>query len=230
MSASAKQKKIDDLLSRTQEGLKHGHWFEAERLALKALAMSRQEQDFDRMASAVPPLQEARRQRLQLALEVNKITVIDSPIHEEMKIKPGCYLVQPPQVGLDARRLRLAALNHDIPVAVICREPLSREKLTPVVAISPNTTVRVKVSAPARPNSPSMSWFVAALRALGDWAIESLDTTLPIIRRIDALLELLDALPEHENLHLALESACRTAYETNARVKNPAGAGKTKLG
>lgn len=226
MTATAKQKRMEDLLAKAQDALRRSAWFEAERLSMKTLAMARQEQDFERMSQVVPPLWEARRQRSQLAMQGSRVTVIDAPINDESKIKPGCYLFQPPQVGLDARRLRLAALHQEVPVAVVCREPLTRTKLTPVVAISPNTTLRVKVQPPGRPKSPSMSWFAGALKALGDWAIESLDTTLPVIRQIDALLDFLDALPEHENLHLALEAACREAHDTKAREKV---AGKAKV-
>ncbi len=232
MAATAKQKKIDELLSKARESLRIEAWFEAERLAMKAMAMARQEQDFDRMARMVPALQECRRQRLQEAQSSGKVVVIDEPITEDMKIKKGCYVVQPPQVGLDARRLRMVALRAEVSVAVICREPLTQLKTTPIVAISPSRTLRVKVDPPTKPESPNMSWFSAALRSLGDWAIESMDTTMPVIRRIDALLEMLDALPEHENLHHALEAACREAHETDAREKAPPGmrpGAKTKI-
>jgi hypothetical protein len=116
--------------------------------------------------------------------------------------------VQPPQVGADARRLRVTAFEHGVAVAVLCREPLTQLKLTPVVAISPGSTVRAKVRPPKSADKPDLPWFIAALDALGVAAIESVDPTMPPSRRVDALLERLDALPEHEGLHHALQQAC----------------------
>lgn len=232
MPGSAKQKKIDELLEKNREALRHNACFEAERVALKALVMARQDHDFARMAACVPPLLEARRLRMQHAVDAGVVTVIEGPITDDMKVKPGCYIVQPPQVGSDARRLRTAALNSEVPVAVVCREPLTRQKLAPIVAISPGSTLRVRIDPPARDNPPSMAWFVGALEALGDWAIESLDATLPIIRRIDSLIEFLDALPEHENLHFALEAACREAQqnqEAQAAQKASKPGGKARI-
>src|SRR5262245_9633878 len=111
MADSPKPKKISDLLEKVHESLKRSAWFEAERIALKALAMARQAQDFHEMSLVIPRLQEARQQRTQKAVSAarNKIAVIDGPITEDMKIRAGCYLVQPPHVGSDARRFRLMA-------------------------------------------------------------------------------------------------------------------------
>ena len=84
---------------------------------------------------------------------------------------------------------------------------------------------------PAKLDAPDVAWFVSALEALGDWALESMDATLPVTRKIEALLEHIDALPEHENLHLALEAACREAHTAQSREKAaPAkGIGKSKV-
>ena len=99
MTMASQQRKIDDLMDKVSESLIRTAYFEAERMATKAMGMARQENDFERMARIVMPLLEARRQRLQQALTVKKVVVLDQEITEEMKIKPGCYLVQPPLVG-----------------------------------------------------------------------------------------------------------------------------------
>jgi hypothetical protein len=231
MPGSVKQKKIDEISQKVRDALQRSAWFEAERLAMKALMMARAEQDFERMAGVAPLLWESRRQRMSAAMRGVKIKIVSEPVTEDMKVERGCYLVQPPQVGSDARRLRLAAFTAEVPVIVLCREPLTRTKLVPVVAISPNSTLRVKVDPPAKSSAPDRAWFTAALQALGDAAIEALDPTLPVDRRIDSLVEDLDALPEHENLHLALEAACRQAHEeSQAAAKSPPkSAAKSKI-
>src|SRR6185503_7468160 len=178
MSANVKHRKIDELMEKASESLVRTAYFEAERMAEKALLMARQDRDFERMARIVLPLQESRRQRLQLALDGGKVRPLIKPITEDMKIEKGCYLVQPPNVGADARRLRLAALAAEVPVAVLCREPLTQTKLVPLVAISPGATIRTKVPPPRNAEHPELPWFVEALEALGDFAIESIDSTL----------------------------------------------------
>jgi hypothetical protein len=239
MAGAAKQKKVDDLVEKVSESLRRGLVFEAERMAEKALAMAKQEQDFLRMASIIDPLWEARRERFRQAIEHRTpagrtITVISQAFSEEMKIKPGCYLVQPPQVGAEARRLRLAAIQQEIPVAVLCREPKTRAGLVPVVAISPGSTLRVRIQGPADLERVDLEWFLDALEALGDWAVESIDPEMLPSRAVDALLDYLDALPEHENLHRALQVACRKAHETRdiekpVASKSPAAISKTKI-
>jgi hypothetical protein len=225
-------RKIEELVDQASESLARGMLFEAERIAEKALLMSRQHDEYERMAQIVPVLKDARRARLKQALSVGKVTVVDMAITEDMKVEPGIYLIQPPQVGSDARRLRLAAFTNDIPVAVLCREPLTKTRLIPIVAIGPGCTVRTKVKPPPTKEragksgdvSPAdlLHWFVSALNELGSCAIEGVDPTLPPSRRVDALLDGLNAVPEHETLHDALAAACKLA----ATDPPPAGAQK----
>ena len=132
------------------------------------------------------------------------------PYTEDMPLKPGCYLVQPPSVGADARRLRLAALRREIPIAIMCREPKSRMGLCPVVAIG-QVTVRARIEPPKDWDKPDHKWFVGAMEQLGDAAIEMLDTGLELDRQVDFLLAALDAVPDHEKLHQVLAEVCREA-------------------
>ena len=70
--------------------------------------------------------------------------------------------------------------------------------------------MRTKIDPPADPEAPDLEWFANAMEELGDFAIESLDPALTTIRRLDALIGRLEAIPLHENLHQALEATCRT--------------------
>lgn len=216
MTLASQRQKIDDLMDKASESLARTAYFEAERMAQKALGMARQENDFHRMARIVMPLLEARRQRFQMALDVKKVVVLDGEVTEEMKIKPGCYLVQPPLVGADARRFRLSALHREIPVAVVCREPLTQLGLCPIVTIAPAGSIRTKIEPPKKPDRPDMAWFAMALEELGNFAIESIDAQLAPERRVDVLISHLDGIPEHEGLHRCLEEACRAAHEAFA--------------
>jgi hypothetical protein len=162
-------------------------------------------------------LQEARRQRLQQAFDAKKVFILNSGVVEEMRILPGCYIVEPPLVGADARRLRLAALRDEIPVAVLCREPINRMGLCPVVAIG-GVTVRTRIQPAKNPDKPTLSWFANALEELGAFAIETVDAGHDLDKQIDDLLAKLDAHPDHEGLHQTLADLCRRAAKGFTRT------------
>lgn len=229
MSSAARSKKINQLAAKPVESQPVSPNFEPERMAFRALMTARQENDFERMAQLVASLNKARQARLNKALGVGKVTVIEESITPETTIKPGCYLVRPPQVGADARRLRLAAFDQGVPVAVLCHEPLTKTKLTPVVAVGAAAIMRTKVPTPQNPAKPDLIWFAAAMSELGDAAIESLDPEMAPIRQVDALLDMLEALPEHENLHVALTEACAEARKQRDQAqRSKAAAAKAK--
>ncbi len=210
MSSNPQHEKASDLMERAEAALRRSKWFEAERAAQRALELARREDDFDSMARIVLPLQECRRLRLQAAMATKKLRILEGDITDEMKVAPGCYLVQPPAVGADARRLRLAALRQESPVGVLCREPLTQLGLCPVVAIG-QVTVRIRLDPPKNWDKPDLKWFAATMEGLGNGAIDMLDTGLELDRQIDFLLDALDSVPDHEKLHQLLAAKCKEA-------------------
>ena len=219
MNASPRHEKVDEIMERAEAALRRSQWFEAERLAHRAVELARAQEDFALLARVALPLQEARRQRVQEAVGTKKLFVLDADITEEMPIKVGCYLVQPPAVGADARRLRLAALRREIPVAVICREPRSRLGQCPVVAIG-QMTVRARIDPPKDWDKPDLKWFLGAMEELGDAAIQMLDTGMELDRQVDFLMAALDAVPDHEKLHQALAAVCKEAAKGFVRSQS----------
>jgi hypothetical protein len=200
-------------------------------MAVKALSMARHDSDFRSMAAILPLLKQIRQCRLKQAQTTGngskgRITMLRTPVTEDTKITRGCYVVSPPQVGADARRLRLAAFEAEVSIAVVCREPRTQSGLVPVVAISAGATVRVKIDPPDNDDKPSHEWLIGALNQLGEHAVASLDATMPAVRRVDALLERLDAVPENEGLHDALACACMDAANEPQSTKKSAAARK----
>jgi hypothetical protein len=172
MSVASQTRTIDDLTKQAAKALKRSRLFEAERLSLQALDLARDECDFERMASIVPTLYEARRQQIDTAADTGRMTILETPFSDEIKIKPGCYLVRPPLVGADARRFRLLAFGREVPVAVLCREPRAAIGLCPVVGLGGGATVRMKVDPPLDPDNPEIDWFLDAMDALGEAALD----------------------------------------------------------
>lgn len=209
MPTSKKPKSIDEIMEAASRALAETSYFEAERLCVKALARAFDQLDYEHMARILLPLQEARRQKRLAAIDTGKLTVVEAPIDPEAKIKPGCYLFQPPLVGADARAFRELADEREVPVLVVCREPKTRLGQWPVVMIGP-VTVRVRIDPPAN-EKPTIEWMIEAGETLGDDAIESVDRGREITSQVCDLYDRLQTCPEHEKLHQALEEACKQA-------------------
>ncbi len=191
--------------------LDSGAWFKAERLADEALQVARTRGDWAGMIELIDIIQAARLGRRDPSLVKGPVNVIDEAYEEGRVLEAGRWLVQPPLVGADARRLRVSTLEADVPVLVLCREPTTQAGLVPLVAIAPGSTIRTKVKPPTNDRKPTATWFQSGLNALGLAAIEMIDPGLAVDRRIDALLGALDAVPDSDGLHDALLEACNEA-------------------
>ncbi len=212
MSVASQSQLIDDLLGKATKAIAKEKCFEAERLAYEALDLARQDDDFERMAGIVPTLARVRLHRVDQVVRLGRIHVLDTPVEDSVTIEPACYLVQPPLVGDHARRFRLIALQHEIPVVVLCREPRIQIGLIPIVGLGTGATVRVKADPIPDAEHPDMDWYLHALDVLGEAAAE-LDPEMHVEKRIDLLLARLDAVPDHAGLHQYLLDTCREAAQ-----------------
>ncbi len=247
-SQTGKGDRVDALMEQASKALVARRYFEAERLAVSALRKAHTRRDYERMGRILLPLQEARRQKRDLAFDAAKsgaVFVVDAEVPSGRKLVPGCYLVAPPRVGLDGRQLREAADRREVPVIVTVREPTTRDGLWPVVALGP-VTVRAKVTPPTSPGKkgksggpkavaskgakpskagavtvgvdppPTPEWFLEANEHLGD-AGSALAIQSSPHARVDALMNALEAIPDHEKLHQRLMDAAREAQHAPVR-------------
>lgn len=222
-------------------------YFDCERLCVEALERAFMASDYERMSRILMPLEESRRQKRDLAYDTRDVYVVSGDIPAGRSLRPGCYLVVPPRVGVDGRLLREAANKKKVPAIVVVREPASRDGLWPVVSIGP-VTIRTKVVPPeataSRPNGetakrgrskapvandgspfaeplPSPEWFLRTNEQIGDKALAGIDPGMSPVARVEALFKCLQAHPDHEKLHQALAEACREAAKIPARVAKP---------
>jgi hypothetical protein len=202
-------KRLEAMMSRAEAAMKRSAWFEAERLALKALEAAREVEDFDFIARVCLPLQESRRQRMLMAIDAADGVRIFEHVEPEPVIEPGIIMVRPPAVAADARRLRIAALQQEVPIIVLTREPTNQLGLCPIVAIG-RITIRVRIEGPKNPEKPTTKWLLSSLEQLGDGALDAIQehASNPFYR-IDSILARLDSMPEHERMHQELAEACR---------------------
>lgn len=207
------------MMEEASAALTAGEYFDCEHIADEALHMAWQRQEYGEMARILLPLQEARRQRRLAAVDADHVRILESGLPSPGSVlQPGIYIVQPPQVGADAMALRHAALTQKIPVIALAVEPVTRMGLLPVVSVGP-VVLRTRVPQPARIDA---SWVLEAIDCLTSQAIAALDTTRPLGRQIDILVDDLDALPESELLHQRLMETCIAAARQPRDVTNPA--------
>jgi hypothetical protein len=219
---------IDTLMERASVALVATNYFEAEALCLKALLRAAAAFDFQRMARICLPLQEARRQKREEAVDTGRTFLLHALPKRGTPIEPGCYLLEPPAIGIEANTLREMCDRKKVPALVLCREPLTSAGKWPIVGVSgddrESLAVRVQVPPPRgfetehklngfhgpRPG-PDPAWFLATQEALGNAAIAKIKPDLPPDYRAADLLELLRAVPDHEKLHQALMAASAIA-------------------
>ncbi len=252
MTSRASANEVDALMERASASLARTRYFDAAEECLSALALARRADDFDRMARICLPLQEARRWIRQEALDTGRVTVVATPADLGAEPEPGCYLVQPPLIGIDARQIRQQAWARRICVFVLCREPRTRIDQWPIVGVG-ERVARVRIDPPPgtvrwtaesgvpRPMAGDLvtgpicvEWFAAAGEELGDRAIAEAhasagdDPPDPPAWIVDDFLDYLEACPEHEKFIQALAGACRDAIGTTTprdrRRRRPLGA------
>ena len=216
--------RIDEIMEQASQFLAQTKAIDAEFLCLRALDLAVKASDWERAARIVMPLQEARRLRRQNATDAGSVRLVDTQAQIRIKPEPGCYLFQPPLIAADARAYRESWLRRGVQLFVLTREPMTQAGLWPISAVGA-LSIRTKVPPPegvkAKDSGATrdeitraipVSWFQAAAEALGDAAIASVDPKEPAAHRVLDLIERLDAFPEHEKLHQALEKACHEAF------------------
>ncbi len=214
MTATLRQgQAIDDLMERASQLLQNTEYFECERTAMKALDRAWALRDFERMARICLPLQECRRQRRLVALDAGRAAVLTSFSGSAGSVAAGCYLLEPPLLGIDGHSFREQANRRQVPVVVLVREPLTRKGTWPIVGVGtgPSTPISIRVYVEPVTGTPTPEWFARTGEALGDAAIAKLDARMPAAWRVDDLLHYLDAVPDHEKLHQRLADECRLA-------------------
>jgi len=228
MTTAGAAKSIDDLMDHASQALAGAAYFEAEAACLKALKRARAADDFERISRIALPLQEARRQKRQLAVDSGVRVVLDR-VPRPKDLVPGCYLIQPPMIGVEARELRIALDARKVPALIICREPMTRLGQWPVVAVSGGAmmevvSIRARIAPPpgvepaatgatrdTSADAPPHAWFESAAEAIGDEAITRIVASDPAAWRVDDILVFLDAHPDHEKLHQRLHEHARAA-------------------
>lgn len=188
---------IDQIMECASRELAATHYLECERLCVEALTMAREAGDFDRYARILLPLQEARRQRRQIAADAGVVVLAGHSRLTPAEIldahRTGCLMmVAPPYQPDDARAVREEATRLGLYV-----EPL-------VVA------------------GPSLrAMFEQEMEREGDAALAKIPANLPPERMVDELAHVLAHVGDHEIAHQRLAAAARAAAFGRANRSAP---------
>jgi hypothetical protein len=186
---------IDQLMTEASAKLVATDYLACEALCQQALGLARKAEDFETYARALMPLQEARRQRRQIAAD-GPMTVLTAPRMTPVQIleahSTGCImLIDPPYSDEDEQAVREQARSRGLFIEVL---RMDHERLR--------------------------QCFEDQAEREGDAALAALDPKAPTLVKLDALAQQLDRLGDHEIAHQRLAALARQAAKEKATASH----------
>ena len=219
---------LDELMEDASQALAEMDYARCEALCLDALAQARAEQDWVMVQRVLLPLQEARRQRRQTAIDGWITLGISSSNAQDGKPgldhSHGCVVLTHPSTAEDAadadQHARASAKSIEL---LYADNPADRGTWRITTYRGPSVTA--DVPAPDRawigqathaidiaPPTPA-HWFMRASEALGNAAMDAITEPPGTVEYFDALAAALHAVGDHELLHQRLADAARALHE-----------------
>lgn len=219
---------LDDLMESASQALAHMDYSRCEALCDAALSKARDAADWVMVQRVLLPLQEARRQRRQAALDgaiLLGTPELDGEVCELVRdIDQGCIVLTWPYTAADAMALRKSIRADRKPIEVLFADNPAREATWRITSFAcsdlsvdlpaPRTEWIGKWIYPTKtsPTTPS-HWFMQASEALGNAALASIEATPGSLDYFKSLQQALDSIEDHEILHQRLASAAKALQE-----------------
>jgi len=226
---------LDEQMERASEALARMDYLTCEARCVQALAEARDRRLWRYYARILLPLQEARRQRRQIAAEgtirLGTGSLGGEPGDWLDQLESGCIVVSPPHGRAEATALWQAARDQRRYVEVLLTDSDLTADAWRVLSFTgpaitcqrpaPPTSWRdqwlaadaVPEPAPAGESQTPADWCLDTIEALGDAAIDKVEARTDAIpggeMRVELLEPLLDVVPDHEILHQKLGDAAR---------------------
>lgn len=199
-----------------------------EAACLDALRQAREAGDWAYYRRIVLPLQEARRQKRQAALDGPiRLGISDRPNDLSELLPPaeaGCVVLTGPATREDAAKLQQLAAESGKAVEILFADH-PRGATTWTIRSFVGSAVHAARPAPptgwqdqwtaaetTAPPTPA-HWFMQASEALGNAGLASIKNALGTVERVTEIELLLLAAGDHELLHQALADAARAAQK-----------------
>ena len=212
---------LDDQMQTASQALAEMDYARCEALCLEALAQAREAEDWVAVRRVLLPLQEARRQRRQKAID-GWITLgqnrdeVDDRSH-------GCVVFTRPVTTERVASFDAAMRASVLPVEVLYADNNASSEAWRITTFS---GPRVTASVPAprcewigqtinaqqtAPPTPA-HWFMQASEELGNAALASITEPPGTVEYFDALANALAAVGDHEILHQRLADAAKALH------------------
>ncbi len=199
-----------------------------ESLCVDALGQARQAADWVMYQRVLMPLQEARRQRRQAALDGP--ILLGTPKDEQdvaaqvADIEQGCVVLTWPCTATDAKAIGDAVRDGNRPIELLFADNASDSATWRVTSFA-GPQISVDLPAPKSdwvgqwvdpaaiaPPTPA-HWFMQASEALGNVALAAIDAKTGSLAYLQALEHALSCVDDHEILHQRLASAAKALQE-----------------
>jgi len=178
--------RIDRMMEQASQALVARDYLQCEKLCLDAMQLSRQQSDYERYARILMPLQEARRQRRQIASDAGVFVLSGRRLQPQSILRrhrAGCLLlIDPPYSEDDEKALRDAAVRRRLYVEIM---RLSVDQMR--------------------------STYLTVMEDRGDAALATVTDNATPTEQVAALEQIMQRVGDHEIAHQRLAEAARRA-------------------
>ena len=218
---------LDDLMQTASRALAEMDYARCEALCTQAFDRARAEQDWVMVQRVLLPLQEARRQKRQAAIDrliLLGTTAQKGPL-DALVADPrcGCIVLTRPYTRADSAELDALVRQHHRAIELLYADNAPTDPTWRIKAYR-GPGVVADLPAPdaawvgrwidplaTKPPTPA-HWFMRASEALGDAALACVDAPLGSLERFDRLAEALQSAGDHEILHQRLAQAAKALH------------------
>ncbi|MEO0477624.1 MAG: hypothetical protein AAF085_16895 [Planctomycetota bacterium] len=218
---------IDQIMEDASQALVEMFYARCEILCLEALQQARGESDWGMVRRILLPLQEARRQKRQAAIDGPVLLGTPDPTKSPewlLEQECGCVVITKPFNQTLANSMWMFIHHAGLPVEILLADNASSDSswritsfsnpaiYTDLPAPDPSWIGKALSSADMNPPTPA-HWFMRASEAIGNAAIDAVTDEPGTVERFDALAAALSAVGDHELLHQALADAAKALHE-----------------
>lgn len=219
---------LDDLMESASQALAELNYAQCESMCVDALGKARDAGQWVLYQRILLPLQEARRQRRQSALDGPVLLGTPQQMQEPKKLfstfDQGCVVLTWPCTAEDARSLSKHLSEQQLPAEVLYAD---NEASATTWRITSYTGPALSIDLPApkaewlgqwtdptkiAPPTPA-HWFMQASEALGNAALAAIDAQPGSLAYLQSLEQALSCVDDHEILHQRLAAAAKALHE-----------------
>lgn len=219
---------LDNLMETASQALAELNYAQCESLCLDALGQARDQQDWVMYQRVLLPLQEARRQRRQAALD-GPILLGTPKRHDDQAqllgdAEQGCVVLTWPYTASDAEALSELLSSQPQPIELLFADNAADSPTWRITSVNgpglsidlpaPKTDWRGQWIDPSKVTPPTPAhWFMQASEALGNAALAAIEVQPGSLDYLQALEQALACVDDHEILHQRLAAAAKSLHE-----------------